>query len=363
MNRKILEEMEKIFDNLKSHVSDDDKGRILNVTRHITPAGDAKPVCEFVKSALEKDMYCSSQYLSLFKYREQRYLLLDEKFREGLSEIGFEFEDNDAIIQGAGMLAIASKLLPFRQEISSLQIIEKCLGVEADDKDNICFDFSQIKSFFRPYCVVIVDDSRFQLSFTEDLNRLMCYLLIEKSNKFERCTKTQLKNLLLLLSSRSIAGCILNSIQSSLLEYVFLQIYQCIEYLFRLNNSFNIAVMHGIPLEKSIDIILAHELKISESENLYQVIKDNASDAAIDNFIQILPTTPSSDSDTYRMVANYIYKLRCNIAHLRYQQDDISNVDWEKCIAASVEVLYSIYQKLDNDIIQVCNSKNTWTVI
>lgn len=31
MNRYILGEMEKIFDTLKAHVDDDDKGRILNV--------------------------------------------------------------------------------------------------------------------------------------------------------------------------------------------------------------------------------------------------------------------------------------------------------------------------------------------
>ena len=38
-----LGEMEKIFDTLKAHVDDDDKGRILNVKRHISPAGEAVP--------------------------------------------------------------------------------------------------------------------------------------------------------------------------------------------------------------------------------------------------------------------------------------------------------------------------------
>ena len=54
MNRYILGEMEKIFDTLKAHVDDDDKGRILNVKRHISPAGEAVPVCNFVRTALKK---------------------------------------------------------------------------------------------------------------------------------------------------------------------------------------------------------------------------------------------------------------------------------------------------------------------
>ena len=132
---------------------------------------------------------------------------------------------------------------------------------------------------------------------------------------------------------------ILNSLQSPLVEYVFLQLYQCIEYLFRLNNCFTLSAVHGIDLSKSIDIVLAHEFKISESDNLYRVIKENAVQATIDNFLKILPGTPEANSDTYNMVSSYIYRLRCSIAHLRYEQDDISNVDWENCITALIEIL------------------------
>ena len=102
MNRYILGEMEKIFDTLKAHVDDDDKGRILNVKRHISPAGEAVPVCNFVRTALKKDISCASERLALFEFEEKRYLLLDEKFRDTLGEIGYEFEDDDSpITQGA----------------------------------------------------------------------------------------------------------------------------------------------------------------------------------------------------------------------------------------------------------------------
>lgn len=364
MNRYILGEMEKIFDTLKAHVDDDDKGRILNVKRHISPAGEAVPVCNFVRTALKKDISCASERLALFEFEENRYLLLDEKLRDTLGEIGYEFEDDDSpITQGAGMLAMASGTLPLRQDLSSLKIIETCLGIGEDNGEDVVFKIAEIRPFFPSYCVALVDDSRFELSFEEDLNRLICYLLLEKSNRFNDCNKSELKKLLLLLSSRSIAGCILNSLQSPLVEYVFLQLYQCIEYLFRLNNCFTLSAVHGIDLSKSIDIVLAHEFKISESDNLYRVIKENAAQATIDNFLKILPGTPEANSDTYNMVSSYIYRLRCSIAHLRYEQDDISNVDWENCITALIEILCSIYQKCDKDIVEVCKSKRSWTEI
>lgn len=356
--------MEKIFDILKENVSEEDKGRILNVRRHICPKGDPHPICEFVKNAKFKSFYCASQNVTLFQFKEQQYLLLDENFRNELNTIGFEFEDDDgAIAQGAGMLAMAEKTLPFRYDISSLQIIERCLGVEAEADGNIAFDFDLIKKFFLPYCVIVVDNSRFALSYCEDIYRLMAYLAVTNCGKFDEPTTTRIKELLLLESSRSIAISIINGIQSSLIEYTFLQIYQCMEYLFRLNNCFMLSSMHQITLSVAIDIILAHELKISESENLCRVIKDNATESAIDNFLNVVSIVPDKNTDKFSAVAKYIYRLRCNIAHLRYQQDDISDVNWKNCIAAIIEILYSIYQKRDSEIVQVCNYKKSWAPI
>ena len=149
MNRYILGEMEKIFDTLKAHVDDDDKGRILNVKRHISPAGEAVPVCNFVRTALKKDISCASERLALFEFEENRYLLLDEKFRDTLGEIGYEFEDDDSpITQGAGMLAMASGTLPLRQDLSSLKIIETCLGIGEDNGEDVVFKFAEIRPFF-----------------------------------------------------------------------------------------------------------------------------------------------------------------------------------------------------------------------
>lgn len=365
MNRNILATMDAIFETLKKNVSDEDEYRIVNIERHIKAQGDEALVCEFVKRAKVKLLQCCMEQLCLFEYNEQRYLLASDQHNSTLMEIGFEIETDVTIKQGAGMLAIANNHLPLREDISSLLIIEHCLGVEPDTPGgtSVTFDFSLISNLFTPYCIVKLDDSRFPLVYEEDLNRLVCYLLTEQTPNLSASAKSRVKSLLLMLSSRTISASILNSIQSPLVEYTFLQFYQCIEYLFKLNNCFSLSEKHNLCLEKSIDIILAHELKISEVENLYQVLKSNASDSSVDTVINIIPQAFEESGDKFRKASNYIYKLRCNIAHLRYDQDDVSNVDWTSCTEALIEVIFSVYQRRDSDIIQVCTSKGAWNSI
>lgn len=365
MNRNILNTMNSIFETLKTFVSDDDAYRIVNIDRHIKAQGDEAPVCDFVKRAKIKSFRCSTESICLFEYNEQRYLLVSDEHGPLLSEIGFEIESDIAILQGAGMLAISNRQLPLRDNTNSLLIIEHCLGIQSDvpGETSIEFDFSTIANLFIPYCIVKLDDSRFPLVFEEDLNRLVCYLLAEQSPGLDASAKSRIKSLSLMLSSRTISASILNGIQSPLVEYTFLQFYQCIEYLFKLNNCFSISEGHNLPLVKSIEIVLAHELKITEAENLYQVLKNNASEASIDSVISIIPQPIEEHSDKVKVASNYIYRLRCSIAHLRYDQDDTSNVNWIRCTEALIEVIFSVYQKRDSDIIQICTNKNSWKPI
>lgn len=367
MSRNILETMNAIFETLTSLVDADDKHRIAKVDRHIKAHGDESSVCDFVAHAKAKYLNCMYGLFSLFEYKDQRYLLALERYIPGFREIGFEIESDSAVVQGAAMLTIAHGSLPFRKEINSLQIIESCLGIEPENSDNpsIVFNFSDIASLFMPYCIIKLDDSRFPIMYEEDISRLGCYMFVDSAQNLDASSKGRIKNLVLLRSSGTISISILNSIQSALMEYTFLQLYQCLEYLFKLNNCFQIAADHSLPLEKSIDIVLAHELKVSESENLYSVLKKYALETSIDTMVVVIPDFQSetADTDKYRKVSNFIYRLRCNIAHLRYNQDNFSCVDWSKCVSAIIKIIYSVYQRCDSDITQVCMKKKAWKEI
>ena len=363
MSRKIVQIMDDIFETLKSFISDDDSYRIENAVRHIRAEGDEAPVCDFVKHAKMKIESRNKWTICLFDHNENLYLLVPSSYESALDEIGLRLVSDSSVIQGAGMLAIAKKALPLRNEVTSIVIIERCLGIMPENGDrNIVFEFSDIRNLFASYSVYLVDSSIFQLVYEEDLNRLFCYLFAKNSQVLSLSAKERIKSISLLLSSRSIAGSLLNSLNSfhsSLVEYAFLQLYQCIEYLFRLNSSFLISEKHNISLETAIDIVVDNEFKISELDNLYSVLKNNVSEAIIDTLVSIIPHE-ERQTDKWQSSCKYIYKLRCNIAHLRYNQEEISDIRWNQCFEVILDIIFSIYTKCDLDIKKICLSKTMW---
>lgn len=370
MNRNILTEMEEIFRRLIENVNDDNKHRIVDIKRHIeADDGLDEPVSHFVRRALKANFKNNFQFISMYEFEENRYLLFDKKYQDIIEKKSFHSEEeNSVIFQGAGMLAIASGILPIKDGITSYEIIDKCLGIDSDEdidekgKKNISFLFSRIRYFFRDYCVVC--DNASKANYEEDLIRLICFMQIDQCSIDDK-SKKNLNDLLSLESSRSIAGNILNSILSPLEEYGFLQIYQCFEYLFILNNIFILKNEHdNVDYKVLVDIVLDHKFKLSEKENLTLVLRNNTSKEMLqDLFNDFYSTGDENEQINYDLIAENIYKIRCNIAHLRYQQDKLEVNDWKSLLAHLTSVLYSIYEKRDKEIIEINEYKNTWTEI
>ena len=361
MSRNVLQTMASIEEVTKSYVDAEDICRITNVRRHIQAAGDEEPVCDFVKHAKYKCFIRNGISIFIFFYNDQKLLFLPRVFCDPIDKIGYVLSDNIAITQGATMLAISSKNLPISDNVTSLRIIEEYLGLDDSvDGENVIIPFSSIAELFKPYLLYIIDDSRFQIAFEEDINRLSCFLLSHVEASLSTETYSAIQQLSLLLSSRSIAGSILNGFQSSLIDYAFLQFYQCIEYLFQLNLCFIISEDHSIPIETAIHIVLAHEFKLSESEHLYRVLKDNAPLQAIEDLLSKNNVSQEEIKDKYRTASTFIYRLRCNIAHLRYNQEELLVSDWRQCIESLVNIITSIYTKRDTNITHICISNNSW---
>lgn len=359
MSRHVVKTMNAIFDALKESVFDDHRYLVADVTRHIHAAGDESSVCEFVKNAKFQIYQFGDDVVFMLMHNQQYYLLLLEDHTQAMIHLGLERMSNIEVVQGSGMLAQASGKWPVKKSISSLDIIDRCLGI--DDPDSV-FEYSDICDLFNSYGVWEIDNSRFELVFKEDIDRLISYILAYEDKTSSAQSKASTQALMLLKSSRSVAASVVNSYRSSLPEYTFLQWYQCIEYLFRINNSISISSLHNVPIDTAIDIVTDHELKISEEENLYQVLKSHASDTAIDYFLNRTALTLEETSDKVRCVAKYIYRHRCSIAHLRYNQDtSFKNSDWKGITEALVEVVYSLYIACDDSINTICTNKHVWT--
>ena len=358
-------QMDAIIDVLKSNVKEDYKSWIVDIKRHIVGQDDDTATINFVKRAKERYFYFNSNFIAMFEYENEGYILLPEQYVEPIEDLGLNIETDLAIVYGAGMLAIGNGKLPLRAGVDSLGIIERCLGIEPQDgDDSVVLEFRDIRDVFAPYIVIHIDNSRFELLYEEDLFRLLAYISADCGFPIEDSVNQIIKKIALLKGSRSITPSLVNFYESSLIEYSFLQLYQCVEYLFRLNNSFLISDSYNVDVNAVVDIIQTYELKGSELDNLYRVLKNNASKGSIETFFDLISTSEDENVDKTNVVANYIYKLRCNIAHLRYGQDDsLVGVEWEKCIEALLGIIFSIYNKLDERITSVCLNKNSWKQI
>lgn len=215
MSRNINDTMNRIFDVLKKSVNEDDVSRIAQTTRHIIADGDETPVIDFVKYSRIKIIIYNQMTLIAFDYRTQKYMLVKEKYAFAIQNMGLDLEMDFAIVQGAGMIAMSENCLDLNSGITSLAIINKCLGLEDEnDEENISFQFSQISQLFEPYYLIRIDEDRFQLQFEEDFNRFYGYIITNENNQIPSNALTRLNSTLLLLSSRSIASSIINCVES-----------------------------------------------------------------------------------------------------------------------------------------------------
>lgn len=384
MGRKVVKCMDRIFEILEEVISSDDAYRKVDVKRHIQALGNELIVIDFVKTATVEKEYFGEFPASVFYYKGKKYILVIEKFADAIREIGFneifgeneseddkQKEDGNAdnaleIIQGCEMLAIIEGVINVSPAFDSMDIIDACFGL-GEDEDDIVFTFDNIRKFFDKSVVFEIDDNRFPLLYAEDYYRLSCYCMCEKSTLLAKQTVESIKQILLLDSSRSVSASITNALKSSIEEYAFLQFYQCLEYLFRLNNSFKIKSLYHMGVSESIDLVTEYEFKLTEGENLRRVLVENTTEADIDRFIVSMGESICAD-DTREKKTEYvsqcIYKVRCKVAHLRYEPKNLSEtIDWKKLLTAIVDLVLATYQHCDKEIIVTCCAKKVWDEI
>ena len=371
MARLVIECMNRIFDVLIKAIADEDIGRIANVKRHIVARGDKTLVIDFVKNAKIKKIPLPYFNGCIFTYKDIKYFLVAEDYSAAMQEIGFdeiididENKNNELeIIQGCEMLAICENVLNLNHTYGSLEVIDECLGLEGE-AGNVSFEFSELMKFFENCSVFVIDDSRFHLQYEEDIYRLCCYCICDQSKNVNLQLKTSVKELLLLESSRSISASIINGLRSPLKEYSFLQYYQCLEYLFRLNNSFDLQDKFSIGVTEAIGIVTDYDFRLSEQENLRRVISSNISETDIDNYLvsvgENLDPNESKDKKCEH-TSQSIYKIRCQIAHLRYGQDTyLDTLNWDKQLTGIVGLVLAIYQRCGTRIEATCGSNDAW---
>ena len=360
MNRNVVFTMDEIFDRLIEYVTDDNRDRIANDTkRHIKAIGDEAAVIDVVKKAIILSEDPNIPICGV-RYQEKNYLVVERIYAEHLEAIGMNVlaeENNQELFQGLGMLAIAYKYLPLKKGLATAEIIDECLAFDRPDEE---FLFDDISRFFEGYSVFLVEKGIFNLEYIEDLHRLHVISLSETSAHFNDAAQCDLKKLLLLDGTRSVAATILNSLASEQWEYAYLQMYQCLEYLFSVQNAVWLKQEYGADLYIAIDIASASILKKSEKDSLLGVLS-NADELQKQQFIRSIFKSEADDGDPNEKIAKLIYNIRCNVAHLRFNQDRVQYpADRATIMQEFVSLILNIFQNVDSVIKDVCLHKSTW---
>lgn len=361
MNRNVVNAMDMIFNRLIDFIADENRDRISKGTkRHIKAYGKGDEVFELVKGAIVLSEDPKIPICGIL-FDEKKYLVVTTLYAEVLESISTDVvmrEENPELFQGLGMLAMAYNYLPLKQGISSEKILDECLAFDEQDKE---FSFFDIAEFFEDYIVFDISESVFDLRYCEDFNRLNAISLSRISKFYNEVAQSHLKELLLLESSRSVAATILNSLYSEQWEYSYLQMYQCLEYLFAVQNALGVKDKYGADLYISVDIFTDNILRKNEKDSLIGVL--NYADKMIKQ--QFITTVFSEDIDEDKItekIAKTIYDIRCNVAHLRFNQPKFEYpVDKISFMQEFILLILNIFQNLNGTIVDICLHKSTWT--
>lgn len=369
MSRNVIETMDKIFHILESSLSEDDGKRVGHHRKHIKAAGDEKEVEEIVKHA--KIIPTQDKYNTCcVSYNDDMFMVFPARFQAWIQKVAIgEFMEKETAMdlqqeyfQGMGMLAIAEGALKIRRTLSSIDILDKCLGLPEEEN---CFDFMDICELFEDYVVLKIDNTMFPVAYEEDVLRFIALLHLAINQSEEKVST--LIDLTLLQSARSISWNILRYSDTNQWEYQFLQIYQCLEYLFIIVVAMDLEEKYEIDEGKAIRIAVNNIFKRSEKENLIMTMH-RCSDKYVDEYFSLLKIYPqfNGKSDTVKAdyVADHIYQIRCSIAHLRFNQDDIlKSIDYKKEISTLIEITCNIFSSLNDKICKYNLVMNAWQTL
>ena len=162
-------------------------------------------------------------------------------------------------------------------------------------------------------------------------------------------------------SSRSIVESVIVALKSKVLTHSYLEIYQCLEYLFIVRRAVLQADKYSFDLKTLVDYIIQENIRVPERQDITDIIRDNISDEELSAFLDIKEDGMIERKTKIDKVAEIIYRVRCNIAHLKYGQETIAEMaDMQKMIEKVSKIVLLVYSKRDGEITNLCMSTGAW---
>ena len=346
MARKIKEFERSVFDVLDENVKDEyERERIVVRERDIDISDETADFIKRMKWATVSD---ANDIHAVF-YDDDWYICaIDKEYKSDLLK-----ESAKSVHEATGISLIVNKRKQLLSAITETRIIESILAVDTDEM----FSFDEINMLFSPHISYQVDKS-FNIVYEEDLQRLSCLLEIDGKEYLTVNARSSLAELLLLVSSRSIARLVNNICNTHDFKLIFLQLYRILEYLFIIYKALEMGTKYGVPDYTVVDMLCDDRaFRQTEEQYVFELVSKYASADSKTHYIEYLINynlISEEQTNVDEALAKYIYRHRCQIAHFKYRQERIiDETTLTESVERFAELILSMYIKLDGDIIRV----------
>ena len=358
MSRNLLQMTKKIFDELKTGVQEEHKEYIIDVERHININESYRDkCCDFLKKATIIGLDKESLFTIVFiRYERQEYIGIDSRYAEEFEKDGYVVEEAEDIMVGRRILCLSEQF--YQLKADSMKLINCCLGLEPEEgKDSVVFSPEEILD-------LVYDISIFNLTYNElnlsmesqdDLKRLFLLLMVNKNENLLTEFKNTLSELATMTAIRKISNNLLDFVAFNDNRIKFLTLYQCIEFLFIPSRASEFKKKYHMNIEDALNLHINEAMRRDERANVMAVLREYAGKTIIHKFHEELFGEKDDDNKLERL-NNWIYDLRCTIAHFRYGQIKEDNeYDWDKIFSLMLDLLVAIYRNIDQDVQDICN--------
>lgn len=365
MSRNMKDTTNDIFNALINYVemSKENVDRIKQVERWLLlPEALDKSIFQFVTKTKDEIINgFNEKFIRIFD-DNNTYIVATKNYDSVFKEIGLHEVENLTVIYGCGIIAIANGIVGVKRELSTLEIIDYCLGIEEESQTPVKFEVEQIFELFETYSVYEIDNGVFQLNYQEDFYRIQALHEMEQYEGILNLDTIGILNELVQMpSSRSIVESVIVALKSKVLIHSYLEIYQCLEYLFIVRRAVLQADKYSFDLKTLVDYIIQENIRVPERQDITDIIRDNISDEELSAFLDVKEDGTIERKTKIDKVAEIIYRVRCNIAHLKYGQETIAEMaDMQKMIEKVSKIVLLVYSKRDGEITNLCMSTGAW---
>lgn len=242
------------------------------------------------------------------------------------------------------------------------KLLESIFSDEKEGLLNGRFNSSELVEFFSDFSVWEVGEKFKPINKNTLLSIYSAYLIESKKNitlNFSEQSGQNIKLIIEDLPMDLIGGNIYRSLTAMDWKHSFLELYQCIEYLFPVPYLLTLAKNVGDhSLLQKLFINTENDLgwRPKENEALSILLKRIESKTSfveiLDSFSKILKHNPSNPENNIPFVSKHIYKTRNSIAHFRSALSNSVTTDdeWRDIVEKTSNIIYDLYIEFSTEI-------------